>query len=143
MVFLVPYDGSSMSEKALDRAIEHGKALQENVVAVTFVPTGAEYAERRKWIEPDEEFAVESARSALERKIEETTDDAERNYLDSGATSFEDGVSHHVRRIADEVGAETLYVGASDDADASERVTTPFGKITTEAGYDIHLVRSY
>lgn len=141
MVFLVPYDGSSVSEVALSRAVEHGKALEEEVVAVTFVPTGAEYAERRKWIHPDEDFAVESARAELKRKIEETTDDAERNYLDSGATSFEDGVSERIRRIASEVDANTLYVGTSDDAD--EQLTTPFGRISNEAGYDVHLVRSY
>lgn len=142
MVFLVPYDGSSVSEAALDRAIEHGKALGEEVVAVTFVATGSEYAERRKWIEPDEDFAVESARAELERKIEEMTDTAERNYLDSGATSLENGVTDHVTRVAGEVGAETLYVGTSDDTDDSQ-VRTPFGRIAQQADYDVHLVRTY
>lgn len=141
MVFLVPYDGSSVSEAALDRAVEHGKALEEDVVAVTFVPTGAKYAERRKWIQPDEEFAIESARSELRRKIEEMTDEAERNYVDSGAT-VENGVGDHIRRVAHEVDAETVYVGAVDEDDETE-YRTPFGEITTNESYDLHLVRSY
>jgi nucleotide-binding universal stress UspA family protein len=140
MVFLVPYDGSNVSEAALDRAVEHGEALEEEVVAVTFVPTGSEYAERRKWIEPTEDFAVDSARSELKRKIAETTDDAERNYLDSGATSVENGVSDRIRRIANDVDASILYVGTSDDDD-EDTVKTPFGSIAQEASYDVHLVR--
>lgn len=141
MVFLVPYDGSRVSEAALDRAVEHGRALEEDVVAVTFVPTGSEYAERRKWIRPTEDFAVESARAELRRKIEETTDDAERNYLDSGASSVEDGVTEHIRRIANEIDAETLYVGTNDGE--ADEPRTPFGGIANDAGYDVHLVRTY
>lgn len=140
MVFLVPYDGSSVSEAALDRAVEHGKALETEVVAVTFVPTGSEYAERRKWIQPAEEFAIESARNELKRKIEETMDKSERNYLDSGAT-VENGVGDQIRRVANEVDANAVYVGAVDDEEYDYR--TPFGKITTNETYDLHLVRSY
>lgn len=140
MVFLVPYDGSSVSEAALDRAVEHGKALETEVVAVTFVPTGSEYAERRKWIQPAEEFAIESARNELKRKIEETMDESERNYLDSGAT-VENGVGDQIRRVANEVDANAVYVGAVDDEEQEYR--TPFGEITTNETYDLHLVRSY
>jgi nucleotide-binding universal stress UspA family protein len=141
MVFLVPYDGSSVSEAALDRAVEHGKALETEVVAVTFVPTGSEYAERRKWIQPEEDFAIDSARADLKRKIEETTDDSERNYLDSGAT-VENGVGDHIRRVANEVEASAVYVGTVDE-DEETQYRTPFGEITTNENYDLHLVRSY
>lgn len=141
MVFLVPYDGSSVSEAALDRAVEYGKALEKEVVAVTFIPTGSEYAERRKWIQPAEDFAIESARAELKRKIEETTDESERNYLDSGAT-VENGVGEHIRRVANEVDAEAVYVGTVDE-DEETQYRTPFGEITTNESYDLHLVRSY
>lgn len=151
MVFLVPYDGSAVSEAALDRAVEHGDALGEDVVAVTFIPTGVEYAERRKWIQPSEDFAIETARSELKRKIDETTDSAERNYLDSGA-SMENGVGDHIRRVAHEVDADAVYVGTedvdTDDEEADidvedEGLQTPFGQVTHNERYDIHLVRSY
>ncbi|SDJ74727.1 Universal stress protein family protein [Halovenus aranensis] len=140
MVFLVPYDGSPVSEAALDRAVEHGKALETEVVAVTFIPTGAEYAQRRKWIQPEEDFAIDSARAELKRKIDETTDESERNFLDSGAT-VENGVGDHIRQAAHEVEASTVYVGAAEETDTEYR--TPFGEITTDESYDLHLVRSY
>lgn len=141
MVFLVPYDGSSVSEAALDTAVEHGAAMDEEVVAVSLIPTGSEYAQRRKWISPEEDFAVESARSELKRKIAEATDDAERNYTDSGATAPVDGVAKRIRRVASDVDASVLFVGAQDETE--DNVRTPFGTIAAEADYDVHIVRTY
>jgi len=141
MVFLVPFDGSAVSEAALARAIEHGRALDEQVVAVSLVPTGTEYAERRKWIEPDEEFATETASADLRRKIEETTDDAERSFAESLAQSPEDGLTERVRRVARDVGASVLFVGTSGE-ESADRLRTPFGTVRNEASYDIHIVRT-
>jgi len=141
MVFLVPYDGSTVSEAALDRAVEHGAALDEQVVAVSLIPTGSEYAERRKWIEPDEEFAVESARSELRRKIAETTDRSERPLVGMGASSPGDGVTDRIRRVATEVDASVLFVGTNSEQ-SEDRLTTPFGTVSQDGEYDVHLVRS-
>ena len=152
MVFLVPYDGSSVSDAALSRAIEHGKALDEEILAVSFVPTGADYAQRRKWIEPDDEFAAESASATLQRKIEEATDDAERNFEGTDAGSPGDGLADRIREVALEVDASTLFVG-TDSATADDRLQpdtpaaddelqTPFGGVAADAEYDIHIVRT-
>ncbi len=140
MVFLVPFDGSPISEAALSKAVEHGKALGEEVVAVSFVPTGAEYAERRKWIQPEEDFAAETASATLRRKIEETTDEAERTYAESGAQS-PGGLTDHVRRIARDVDASVLFVGASDNAEP-DGLRTPFGEVDNTGEYDVHIVRT-
>lgn len=148
MVFLVPYDGSASSEAALARAVEHGAAMGEEVVAVSFVPTGETYAQRRRWIEPDEDFAVETARADLRRKIEEATDDAERQFSEPGAESPRDGVSSQVRQTAVDVDASVVFVGTGnpedgtgDGADEGDRMTTPFGSVDVDAPYDLHLVR--
>lgn len=142
MVFLVPFDGSPVSEAALARAIEHATALDEEVVAVSFVPTGAQYAERRKWIEPGEDFAAESASADLRRKIEEATDDAERTYDESSAHSPEDGITDRIRQVARDVGASVLFVGASENH-SEEGLQTPFGGVAADADYDVHIVRSH
>ncbi|MFB6233703.1 MAG: universal stress protein [Haloarculaceae archaeon] len=140
MVFLVPFDGSAVSEAALDRAVEHGKAMDEDVVAVSFVPTGAEYAQRRKWIHPDEEFATETASATLRRKIEEATDDAERTFDRPGAQSLRDGITDHVRQVARDVDASVLFVGTSEDPD-EPGLQTPFGEVSPGGDYDVHIVR--
>ncbi|MXR50883.1 universal stress protein [Halovenus sp. WSH3] len=141
MVFLVPYDGSRVAQAALDRAVEHGEALDEEVVAVSFVPTGSEYAQRRKWIEPSEEFAADSARERLQEKIEETTDSAERTFDETGASGVHEGLAERIRQVADDVGATVLFVGTEDSED--DDIATPFGPISPDGKYDVHLVRSY
>lgn len=140
MVLLVPYDGSSVSKAALERAVEHGEALGSEVVAVSFVPTGSEYALRRTWIEPSDDFATDSAREELERKIDETVDDAQRSFEDAGASAPSDGAANHIRQVAEDVGASTLYVGTSEEA--ADEPMTPFGPVAPDGKYDVHLVRS-
>jgi nucleotide-binding universal stress UspA family protein len=140
MVFLVPFDGSAVSEAALARAVEHGTALGEDILAVSLVPTGWEYAERRRWIEPDEEFAAETASTDLRRKIAEATDDAERTFDEPGAQSPEDGISNRVRRIAREVDASVLFVGA--DVTGEDALRTPFGEVAVHDEYDLYVVRT-
>lgn len=141
MVFLVPYDGSRVARVALDRAVEHGEALGEEVVAVSFVPTGAEYAQRRKWIEPTDEFAADNAHERLQAKIEETTDNSERTFEETGASGVHEGLADRIRQVADEVGASVLFVGTTDGD--SDDITTPFGPVAPEGSYDVHLVRSH
>lgn len=141
MVFLVPYDGSRVAQAALDRAVAHGKALGEEVVAVSFVPTGSEYAERRKWIEPDDQFAAETARSTLQRKIEEATDESERVLTESSASAPHDGVVDRIKRVADDIDASVLYVGTQENGESDDTLT-PFGSVSSKGSYDVHLVRS-
>ena len=141
MVFLVPYDGSRVAQAALDRAVAHGKALDEEVVAVSFVPTGSEYAERRKWIEPNDQFAAETARSTLQRKIEEATDESERVLTESSASAPHDGVVDRIKQVADDIDASVLYVGTQENGE-SDDLLTPFGTVSPRGSYDVHLVRS-
>ncbi len=140
MVFLVPYDGSPVSKAALSRAVEHGSALDEEIVAVAFIATGSDYTERRVWISPSEDFALESAQNELERKIGEATDDAERNFTDTTATSPQD-LDAHIERVAGEVDASVLFVGTSKNGETSG-LTTPFGTVEQQGDFDVHLVRT-
>lgn len=135
MVFLVPFDGSPPARSALDRAVAHGAALDREVVAVSYVPTGADYAERRRWVDPTEDFAADAVASDLERKIEEATDDAERRFEETGAHSPAGGLSEQVRRTARDVDATAVFVSCADDG----RVVVPLED--AEDDYDVYIVR--
>lgn len=115
MAFLVPYDGTSAAREALERAVEHGGALGREVLAVSYVPTGRDYAERRRWVDPTEDFAAETAASDLERKIEEATADAERGFTESGAHAPAGGLSDQVTQTAADVGATVVFLACADD----------------------------
>ncbi|WP_225334839.1 universal stress protein [Halomicrobium urmianum] len=135
MVFLVPYDGTPQTTAALERAVSYGAALDHDVVATTLVPTGESYAERRQWIDPSEDFAVETAADDLQRKIEEATADAELRFEDSGAHAPDGGLSEAVRRVAREVDADVVFLGGAGDG----RVVVPVDG--EGADFDVHVVR--
>ena len=56
MTLLVPFDGSELSEAALERATEFAEFSGEDVVALTVVPDEPEYALSRNWLDPTEPF---------------------------------------------------------------------------------------
>ncbi|MBX0294846.1 universal stress protein [Haloarcula nitratireducens] len=136
MVFLVPFDGSSLAEAALERAVEYAAALDSEVVAVSLVPTGTDYAQRRRQVDPHEDFAAETAASDLRRKIEEATDDAELHYEDVSAYSANE-LSETIRQVARDVGASVVFLGSAD----TEDVVVPIEELDDEDAYDVHIVR--
>lgn len=135
MVFLVPFDGSSRAHGALDRAVAYGAAIDRDVVAVSYVPTGANFAERRRWVDPSEDFAADTVASDLQRKIEEATDDAEVHYENERAYSPVGGLSREVRQTALDVEATAVFVGCADDG----RVVVPIDDGAD--AFDVHVVR--
>ena len=137
MVFLVQFDGSGPARTALERAVDYGRAMNEDVLAVALLPTGSDVAHRRTWIESDEDFAAESAVHALRRKIEEATDDTELVFEDATPQSPEGGLSPDVRRIASEVDASVVFLGG--DGDGALEVELD-GQAAGE-DFDVHVVR--
>ena len=137
MVFLVPFDGSGAARAALERAVTYGRELEEDVLAVALVPTGADFAPRRTWIEPAEDFAAESAVHDLRRKIEEATDDAELSFTDATPQSPAGGVSSQVRRIAAEVDASVVFLGG----DGEGNVEVALNGAAAGEDFDVHVVR--
>ncbi len=136
MVFLVPFDGSPQAETALDRAVTYGAALDTDVVAVSLVPTGSDYAQRRRRVDPTEDFAAETAASDLRRKIEEATDDAELRYEDFSAYSASE-LSETITQVARDVDASVLFLGSND----TEDVVVPMTEVGDDDAFDVHIVR--
>lgn len=136
MVFLVPFDGSPQSEAALDRAVAYGEAMDTDVIAVSLVPTGSDYAQRRRRIDPTEDFAADSAANDLRRKIEEATDDAELRYEDFSANPSSE-LSETIRQVARDVDASVVFLGSSDTDD----VVVPMTDSAASDTFDVHVVR--
>ncbi|MEF8775572.1 MAG: universal stress protein [Haloarculaceae archaeon] len=139
MVFLVQFDGSGAARSALERAVAYGRALNEDVLAVALLATGAEITHRRTWIESGDDFVVESAVHELRRKIDEATDDAELNFEGRPPQSPEGGISTEIHRIANEVEASVLFL-AGDGTGALE--VDLDGRAAGE-NFDVHVVREW
>jgi len=136
MVFLVPFDGSPLADAALDRAVNYASALDTDVIAVSLIPTGSDYAQRRRRVDPEEDFAAETAASDLRRKIEEATDEAELHYEDVSAYSANE-LSDTIRQVARDVDASVVFLGSADTDD----VVIPISELNDEDAYDVHIVR--
>ena len=147
MTVLAPYDGSSLSETAVQRAVGFGEYRDEAVVVLTVVPDDPAFAERRGWIEAGESYdpdAVERQfRSELDGiaptatvRTERPTEPAAR-----GATTRND-VTRTIRRVAADVDATVLFIGSENAAQVpapADSVGTP---IAGDADYDVHIVRT-
>ena len=136
MVFLVPFDGSPLADAALDRAVTYAEALGTDVVAVSLIPTWSDYAQRRRRVDPTEDFAAETAASDLRRKIEEATDDAELHYEDVSAYSASE-LSETIQQVARDVDASVVFLGSADTDD----IVVPIAELDDDDAYDVHIVR--
>lgn len=65
MTFVVPFDGPELVEAALVRAVEYGNALGGEIVVVSIVPERKRYALEKGWIDPSDEYDVDSLTEEL------------------------------------------------------------------------------
>ncbi|WP_049925738.1 universal stress protein [Halopiger goleimassiliensis] len=141
MTFVVPFDGSELSEAALVRAVEYGTALEEPVTAVTVVPERKRYAREKGWIGADEPFDVDAVVDGLRERVHELAPDAEFDVERIREFPPEDRLADHVERLARRHDPDVLFLGS----DNVGRVVTPLASVgvhvAAEESYDVFLVR--
>ena len=156
MTYMVPFDGSALSEAALTKARVHAIALEESrsditqelhnggpleVVAVSVVPDSPHYAGEKGWLEEGEEF---STRRVVERLHEQVT-----GIDPSAAFQFEridgaaraGGISQCLRRKADELGASVVFIGSENAGRIVTPVTSVSAAVAADQDYDVFIVR--
>jgi nucleotide-binding universal stress UspA family protein len=74
MTLLVPFDGSDLSEAALERATEFAEFRGEDVLALTVVPDEPEYALSRGWLDPADPFDPDAIAERYWSLVEQSTD---------------------------------------------------------------------
>lgn len=144
MTLLVPFDGSSLSETALERAVRFGDLTSEDVLAVTVIPGEPSYAREHGWLDPDEQFDPDRIADRFERQVgllaPEARFEAVRPVDVEGSTVTMD-VIRTIRRTASDVDASILFVGSENVG----RVTGPLASVgdplAADQQYDVHIVR--
>jgi nucleotide-binding universal stress UspA family protein len=146
VTLLVPFDGSDLSEAALKRAREFATYRDEEVVVLTVVPDDESFAAERGWIEPGESYDPEAVCTAFERRVEEIDADATFRCEHPSpaahptATAI-DNVTHTIRSVAADLGVSIIFIGSENAGRVSMPVTSVGGPLSTDANYDIHIVR--
>ncbi|MEF8857011.1 MAG: universal stress protein [Haloplanus sp.] len=146
MTLLVPFDGSTLAEMALQRAREFANYRGEEVVALTVVPEDEEFAVERGWIEPGEPYVPEDVCTEFELRVKEIDADAvfrcERPIASEHPTATTiDDITHTIRQVAAELDVSIIFIGSENAGRVSTPVTSVGSPLSTDAKYDIHIVR--
>lgn len=144
MTFLVPFDGSPLSETALQRAVEFGAIMDEEVLAVTVLPDDESYARERGWLDDDKPFDRDAVGDRFERRVRELAPEATfetRRPDDVEESTATMDVIRAIRQAAHEVDASILFVGSDNVGRVSEPLASVGDPIAKDQQYDVHIVR--
>jgi nucleotide-binding universal stress UspA family protein len=145
MTYLVPYDGSRLSEAALARADEFAGFTGERLVALTVVPPDPEYARRRGWLGPDEALDVDAVADRLAERVAAVAPEATFRHEETGdsdpVATVEMDVTRAIRRVAADVAADVLFVGSENAGRVSSPLTSVGSPISEDPAYDVFIVR--
>ncbi|PSQ01730.1 universal stress protein [Halobacteriales archaeon QS_5_70_17] len=145
MVLLAPFDGSDLSRRAVERAVEFGDLIGEEVVVLTVVPPDEEFARERGWIDADEPFDESAIADRLRKGAREVAPDAtirvEHTEETSMLASTTMDIGRRIRQVAHEVGATVVFVGSENAGRVTTPVTSVGKPVSEDPGYDVHIVR--
>jgi nucleotide-binding universal stress UspA family protein len=146
VTLLVPFDGSDLAESALKRAREFASYRDEEVVALTVVPEDESFAVERGWIEPGEPYNPDEICTTFQLRVAEIDADAtfrcERPTASEHPTATTiDDITHTIRAVAADLGVSIIFVGSENAGRVSTPVTSVGGPLSTDAKYDVHIVR--
>ena len=145
MTLLVPFDGSELSEAALDRATEFAEFAGEDVLALTVVPDEPEYALSRNWLDPNDPFEPEAIAERFEARVAEIAPDADFRYEIpedvSSMASITTDVIRTIRAVAHEVDASVIFIGSENAGRVSSPVSSVGAPVSEDPGYDVYIIR--
>lgn len=142
MTYVVPFDGSDLSEAALVRASEFGALTGERVVAFTVVPEGNDsYARERGWIEAGESFDRERVVTAIHERGTELAPDADFRHEMVDRYASPGTIASHVRQFAEGVDASMVFVGTENAGRVVAPLTSVGATVAADEAYDLVIVR--
>jgi len=145
MVLLVPFDGSALSQTALERAVEFSEYTHEDVLVLSVVPDDAEYAAERGWINEGEPYDPATVAARFENLVAEVAPDADfRVETPEDVSSMADvttDVVRTIREVSHEVDASIVFIGSENAGRVSTPVCSVGAPLSEDPEYDVHIVR--
>jgi nucleotide-binding universal stress UspA family protein len=145
MVLLVPFDGSALSEAALERAKEFADYRDEEITVLSVIPDDAAYAQERGWLDADEAFAVETVADRMREQAEAIAPAASFRYetpedVSSMASTTTD-ITRTIREVAHDAGVSIVFIGSENAGRVSTPVCSVGSPVSEDPRYDVHIVR--
>ena len=145
MTLLVPFDGSTLSTAALEKATAFGELTGDDVVAVTVIPDDESYARDRGWIGIGEPFDADAIADGIGSRVASITPSARYRAevvdSDEPTATATTNVVRTIRRVASEVDASVVFVGTENAGSVAEPLSSVGGPLASDQHYDIYLVR--
>ncbi|MFB6197254.1 MAG: universal stress protein, partial [Halobacteriaceae archaeon] len=138
MTFVVPFDGSNLSEAALARANEFSTVLDETVLAVAVIPRdNATYAREREWMGSGEEYDIETIITGLHEHVTEI--DASANFRHEIVERYAQAgsIAKEIRRIARNEDASLVFIGSENAGRMVTGVSSVGGRVAADDAYDV------
>lgn len=145
MTVLVPYDGSALSNTALDRARQFCEFTDERLLALVVVPDEPGYAHRHGWLAPEDAFDVGVVERKLTQQIRDVAPDAEvrTEFVENTEPTADTTtvVVRTIKEVAGDVAATVVFVGSQNAGTVSRPLASVGGTVADDARYDVHIVR--
>lgn len=145
MTLLVPFDGSDLSEAALDRATEFAEFRDEDVLALTVIPDDPEYALSRGWLDPADPFDREELTERFRDRVADLAPAAsfraEVPENISSMASITTDVIRTIRAVAHDIDASVIFIGSENAGRVSTPVTSVGAPVSEDPGYDVYIIR--
>ncbi len=145
MTLLVPFDGSALATKALEKASTFGELLDQDVVVLTIIPDDGEYAVDRGWITEGEPFEPDEIAAGIQTRADEVAPEAtfrvERVTSDEPTATATTNVVREIRRIAAEIEASVLFIGSENAGSVIAPQSSVGSPVANDHRYDVYVVR--
>jgi nucleotide-binding universal stress UspA family protein len=145
MTLLVPFDGSELSEAALERATEFADFTGENVVALTVIPDESEYALSRNWLDAEDPFNPDAIAERFRERVADIAPEADFRYEVpedvSSMASITTDVIRTIRAAAHDVEASVIFIGSENAGRVSSPVSSVGAPVSEDPGYDVYIIR--
>ncbi len=145
MTLLVPFDGSELSEAALERATDFAEFTGEDVLALTVVPDQPEYALSRNWVDAEDPFDPDIVAERFRERVADIAPEAKfRHEVPedvSSMASITTDVTRTIRAVAHDVDASVVFIGSENAGRVSSPVSSVGAPVSEDPGYDVYIIR--
>lgn len=139
MVFLVPYDGSPLATVALRRAVEF--ASEQDVVALTIVPSNVRYAVDKGWVESATAFDTGEVVDRLATEVHEIAPNAEFTAVRTESRPPPAKLAKLIRQEALDRGATVVFLGSENAGKIVTPVSSVAPSVSADERYDVYIAR--
>jgi nucleotide-binding universal stress UspA family protein len=142
MTFVVPFDGSELAETALVRAVEFGTVLDEQIAAVSVIPAdNASYARENGWLDPGEEFDLDTVVARLHEDVAAHAPNAEFRYETVGRRATPGTIASQIREQAESTDASMVFIGSENAGRLVSSLSSVGDTVAAADAYDVVIVR--